>query len=284
MSEVAERAFPSIFHPTDFSASSNQAFEHALKIAVANRSRFSISHVDTKEGDGPEWTDFPHIRSTLERWSLLPKGSPRQAVGDELGVHVKKVERISKNPVESIAGFLETERADLIVLSTAGREGLPRWLRPSFSEALVRRSLVATLFVPAGAKAFVSHDKGEVMLDSILIPTDRKPYPGIGIDIAGGLLKSLKVQSPGIEALYVGDQRDMPAVNPPRDLDCSFEQSARPGNPVDEILRRADETDANLIVMVTEGRHGFLDALRGSTTEQIVRRASCPVLTVPAAG
>ena len=140
------------------------------------------------------------------------------------------------------------------------------------------------MFVPASAKAFISHEKGEVTLDRVLIPTDRKPYPGIGVDITGGILKSLNVPSPTIEALYVGDQVDRPAVNPPRDLDCTFEQTARAGKPVDEILRRADEIKADLIVMVTEGRHGFLDALRGSTTEQIVRRAACPVLTVPAAG
>ncbi|MGI9436252.1 MAG: universal stress protein [Geminicoccaceae bacterium] len=50
----------------------------------------------------------------------------------------------------------------------------------------------------------------------------------------------------------------------------------RPGKAVDEILRTADELEANLIVTVTEGHHVFLDALRGSTTEQIVRRAPLP--------
>jgi nucleotide-binding universal stress UspA family protein len=33
--------------------------------------------------------------------------------------------------------------------------------------------------------------------------------------------------------------------------------------------------------MVTEGSHGFLDALRGSTTQQIIRQAPCPVLAIP---
>ncbi len=284
MSDVSDRAFSSILHPTDFSASSHMAFEHALKIAIANRSRFSISHVEEGKSDGPAWIEFPQIRETLERWGLLPEGSSRHDVGEKLGVHVKKVDRISKTPLEAIVGFFERERADLIVLSTEGREGLPRWLRPSFSEALVRRSLTATLFVPAGTRGFVSKGSGEVRLSRILIPTDRKPYPGIGIDVAGGLLKSLNVPSPKIEALYIGDLANMPAVNPPQDLDCSFEQTVRSGKPVDEILQRADELEADLIVTVTEGHHGFLDALRGSTTEQIVRRAPCPVLAVPAAG
>ncbi|MGI9510674.1 MAG: universal stress protein [Geminicoccaceae bacterium] len=283
MSENSDLAFTSILHPTDFSASSNTAFEHALKIAVANRSRFSISHVDTSKDDGPAWAEFPQIRDSLERWGLLPEGSSRNQVGEQLGVHVKKVGSISKDPLEAIVGFLDSERVDLIVLATEGREGLPRWINPSFSEALVRRSLVATLFIPSGARGFVSHDKGEVTLGRVLIPTDRKPYPGVGIDAAGGLLKSLNVTSPTIEALFIGDASHMPAVKPPHGLDCSFKQDVRRGNPVDEILARATEMDADLIVTVTEGHHGFLDALRGSTTEQIVRRAPCPVLAVPAA-
>ncbi|TMA83757.1 MAG: universal stress protein [Deltaproteobacteria bacterium] len=40
---------------------------------------------------------------------------------------------------------------------------------------------------------------------------------------------------------------------------------------------------ADLIVMATEGRHGVVDALRGSVTERVVRDAPCPVLAVPAA-
>ncbi|MGB1685776.1 MAG: universal stress protein [Pseudomonadales bacterium] len=33
--------------------------------------------------------------------------------------------------------------------------------------------------------------------------------------------------------------------------------------------------------MPTQGRHGFLDALRGSTTEQVMRELQCPLLAVP---
>ena len=284
MPEVSDRAFSSILHPTDFSVSSHAAFEHALKIAVANRSRFNISHVEKEKADGPAWIEFPQIRETLEGWGVLPEGSSRRDVGDKLGVHVKKVDRISKTPLEAIVGFLEREHADLIVLSTEGREGLPRWLRPSFSEALVRRALVSTLFVPAGARGFVSHESGAVKLERILVPMDHKPRPDVGIDVVGGLLRSLNASTPWIDALFVGDTSRTPSINPPQGLNCSFERTVRSGKPVDEILRRAEEMEADLIVTVTEGHHGFLDALRGSTTEQIVRRAPCPVLAVPAAG
>jgi len=50
---------------------------------------------------------------------------------------------------------------------------------------------------------------------------------------------------------------------------------------VRSVLDTARELSADVIVMVTEGRNGFLDALRGSTTEQILRGAKCPVMAVP---
>ena len=55
----------------------------------------------------------------------------------------------------------------------------------------------------------------------------------------------------------------------------------REGSVEQQILKVACDTDADLIVMATEGHHGFMDALRGSTTEHIVRAANCPVLAVP---
>ena len=63
---------------------------------------------------------------------------------------------------------------------------------------------------------------------------------------------------------------------------CTFAHMQREGDVVDEIGAAADLVKADLIVMPTEGRHGVFDALRGSTTERVLRRARCPVLAVPA--
>jgi nucleotide-binding universal stress UspA family protein len=52
------------------------------------------------------------------------------------------------------------------------------------------------------------------------------------------------------------------------------------GDPATEILRVAPEVNADLIVMGTHGRTGLGRLLMGSVAEQIVRKASCPVLTV----
>ena len=56
------------------------------------------------------------------------------------------------------------------------------------------------------------------------------------------------------------------------------------GKPSAEIVRYAAENAVDMIVLGTHGK-GMLDqALFGSTTERVVRRAPCPVLTVPRAG
>jgi nucleotide-binding universal stress UspA family protein len=52
------------------------------------------------------------------------------------------------------------------------------------------------------------------------------------------------------------------------------------GIPYEEILRKADEIGASLIVLGTHGRTGIDHLIFGSTAERVVRSAACPVLTI----
>ncbi len=52
------------------------------------------------------------------------------------------------------------------------------------------------------------------------------------------------------------------------------------GRSVDEIVKAAEEFEADLIIMSTHGYTGFKHAFLGSTTENVVRYAPCPVLTL----
>jgi len=55
---------------------------------------------------------------------------------------------------------------------------------------------------------------------------------------------------------------------------------SRPGSPSHEIVRFAEEQGMDLIVMGTHGRTGIRHLIMGSTAENVVRAAHCPVLTV----
>src|SRR5262249_55474391 len=118
----------SVFHPSDFSEASEIAFVHALKIALVAKAKLTVLHVNASPNT--KWQDFPGVRQTLERWKLLPKGSPRSAVG-RLGIDVEKVMAASKSPVKASLAFLERHSADLIVLAIHQHNGHMRWLEKS---------------------------------------------------------------------------------------------------------------------------------------------------------
>ncbi len=52
------------------------------------------------------------------------------------------------------------------------------------------------------------------------------------------------------------------------------------GTPHVEIVRLADERQADLVVMATHGRGFISHAILGSTAERVIRRSPCPVLVV----
>lgn len=63
-------------------------------------------------------------------------------------------------------------------------------------------------------------------------------------------------------------------------LPDSIELEARIGTPHEEILNYAQEGSYGLIVIGTHGRSGFKRYWVGSVAESVLRRSTCPVLTV----
>jgi nucleotide-binding universal stress UspA family protein len=61
---------------------------------------------------------------------------------------------------------------------------------------------------------------------------------------------------------------------------CATARRVAHGKSYVEILRIAAEDDTDLIVMGVHGRNAADVMLFGSTTNQVVRRATCPVLTM----
>jgi nucleotide-binding universal stress UspA family protein len=52
------------------------------------------------------------------------------------------------------------------------------------------------------------------------------------------------------------------------------------GNPVEQILKQAEEKNCDLIVMGTHGQGTLADAMMGSTARRVLRRSKKPVLVV----
>jgi len=267
----------SIFHPSDFSKPSELAFAHALAIALFRKTELVIMHAGgDRVGD---WAQFPPVRKTLERWEVLPPGSPRSAVYEKLSMSVTKVSA-KGNPVEASIRQIEKQKPDLVVLATRGRNGLPLWLKPSISQAIARRTSAMTLFVPSGCRGIVSME-GEIQLRRILLPIDHHPDPHKAMVRAVRAAEVFGEDAVEMIVLHVNGGGTLPNFERPQSKACSWKEMRREGEVAATILEAAN--DADMIVMATEGRHGIVDAMRGSVTERVVRGASCPVLAVPAA-
>jgi nucleotide-binding universal stress UspA family protein len=268
----------SIFHPSDFSVASEIAFAHALKIALAARAKLTLLHVEGSSS--AEWQDFPGVRQTLERWGLIPKGSPKSAVR-QLGIEVEKVLACNDDPVEECLGFLERHPEDLIVLAVRQQKGHMRWLQKSVGKPVARAAGQMTLFIPHGIEGFVSRQDGSISLRNILIPVTSKPRPQPSLDAAARLIRSLRLPAGVVTLLYVGAAGKAPAVKVPEDTNWAWNSLVKLGVPADVILQTAKQFRADLIIMTTDGPEGFLDGLRGSTSERVLRKAHCPVVNLP---
>ena len=271
----------SIVHPTDFSPASERAFVHALAIALLRQTRLALLHVGKDEH--ARWNEFPQVRATLERWNLLKPDSAKEDVVAELGVRVSKNALSGRSPVDALMSYLERVPADLLVVATEGRDGPARWLHGSVAETMARRSKTMTLFVPNQApRGFVSPADGSLSLSNVLVPVDRSPDPAAAIEFARRVAEVGGDERVTITLLHVGPENGMPHIAPADGKRSSFRRMVREGDPVEQILAAADEIEADLIVMPTAGRTGVFDALRGSTTERVLRSAPCPLLAVPA--
>jgi nucleotide-binding universal stress UspA family protein len=189
--------------------------------------------------------------------------------------------------------------ADLVVMATHGRSGFDRLLLGSVTEKVLRRAPCPVLTVPGapGRAAGLS-------LERILCAVDFSPASlqalGFALDLArraDGAVTVVHV----IEWLAEEDPREFRHFDVPefrrglmedtaKTLETLIAQQQLPprgararvaaGRAYREILGIAAEDDANLIVIGAQGRGGAALTPFGSTTQQVVRAAACPVLTV----
>jgi len=146
-SEAVMFAFKTILHPTDFSASSEHAFQLAASLARDHGAHLIILHVDPPtRGVGPAMVVPPtppgvYNDQLWEEFRRLTASDPRIRE-----VHIK-TELITGDPITEILEIARERDCDLIVMGTHGRTGLSRLLMGSVAEAVLRRASCPVLTV-----------------------------------------------------------------------------------------------------------------------------------------
>lgn len=259
---------------TDFSAEGEQAFYTALALAVAYRARLEILHV-SRPGHRAEWENFPRVRDVLARWGLLAPGAAQEEVYDRLGVEIGKIEIHSHDAAAGISEFVVKHEPDLLVAASHGRTGLNWWLAGSVALETLRRTALPTLLIGPGAKPFVNAATGAITLSRVLFPVAVSPSPVLAAATLSALMGEAALSPHFVHVVETAQSFDtvrqaMPGVQ------------RLEGDVVPQILAAAAQINAGMIVMPTAGHQGFMDALRGSTTQRVLHEATCPVLALPA--
>jgi nucleotide-binding universal stress UspA family protein len=193
--------------------------------------------------------------------------------------------------------------ADLIVTPTHGRTGLKHFFLGSTAERLVQHS-PCPVFV--AKKPLLSASRtGPLRIDKILVPVDFSRCSFDELEYAIQLASTFAAKIFVLNAVYLGyaytpdgfamydlgvleeaerkfAEREMAKfVRRAKFGRVKFETAVEIGPPVDYICAFAQNNGIDLIVIPTHGRTGFEHVMIGSTAEQVVRRASCPVWVVP---
>jgi nucleotide-binding universal stress UspA family protein len=201
-------------------------------------------------------------------------------------------------PAQEIVRAATRLPADLIVIGTHGTTGFEHLMLGSIAERVVRASRVPVLTVPPRAQA-----TSKLPFQEVLCPVDFSSCSREAVRIALSVaeegdanLTILHVLERVGEAPIATRHFNVPefrreyrqwAVDElqsmlPEDTADRCRPTTRvvEGKAYGEILNAAAADGADLIVMGVHGRNPLDLMLFGSTTNQVVRRATCPVLTV----
>ncbi|MFO0774254.1 MAG: universal stress protein [Nitrospiraceae bacterium] len=269
-----------IVHPTDLTAVGAAAHRHALALALAARAQLTLLHVEPGTGTA-DFDAFPLVRPELIRWGRLQEGASQAEVLG-LGLSVKKLQVVADEPARGVVDYLATHPADIVVLATHRREGLSGWLRRSVAEPIARGVSAPTLCVPEGVSGFIEETSGTVRMQRVLLPVSHSDRAQLAADSLARLGDWLTCNRLAVQTLHIDGSHMPPTYRPPERTGWTCTSTHRCGDVVAEILRAAKDHQADLVVMVTEGRVSWSDTFSGSTTEQVLRQAPCPVLILPA--
>lgn len=146
--------------------------------------------------------------------------------------------------------------------------------------AIPTKILVPTDFGAAGAAAlaYACELARTVHATVCVLHVVDDPYPG-GVDVERFHRGSAAIEQ--LEAAARHDLEELVHRRGMRQVGATYE--LRRGSPARQILARLQErSDIDLVVMGMRRRRGLSRLVCGSLVDDIVRRAPCPVVTVPA--
>jgi nucleotide-binding universal stress UspA family protein len=291
-------AIEQVLCPVDFSAISDRALAHAAALARRHSSKLLVLNVVplapvpfeplASEPVAP----YP-LHSMLEQ--IERRAEPLRSSGLTVDTLVRE-----GGIVRTVLAEAERLPVDLIVMGSHGISGFERLVMGSVAEKVLRKAPCPVLSVGPPAVEGDPVARRPVRFTRVLCPIDfsepsiRALEYALSIaDDASALLVLLyvreKVVYPFLPAKRTFSEvaldramaQRLEALLPANVQEfCTPQVLIRHGRPHEEIREQAEEMAADAIVVGVHGRSLLERFVFGSVTSQLVRSASCPVLTV----
>lgn len=299
------RQFSHVLCPLDFSETSLRATTYAKAFAHWHGATLTLLHVvptlDTAIEPAVGMDEAERILMATSRDAVLAElrrlpGPPVQndrtsLVADSGVVHT------------TILRHAATLPADLLVMGTHGRSGFSRLFLGSVTERVVRNAPCPVLTVPPApgtgtalpvvfknilcgvdfsppsiaalqwALELGRQSGGRVtVLHAIEFLHEPEPSPFLDLDLAKYHRQAIKRAGEWLHARLSGEPQTW----------CAIDEVVVVGRGAQQLLSRSADGGADLIVMGAQGAGGIELMLSGSTSQPVLRGATCPVLSVPA--
>ncbi len=277
-----------ILVPTDFSKEAAIATDLAFDIAKKSGADLILFHVveegsDTSSSfnvEGQVATKASGI-DRLFMIKLIEKSRKQlqKAVSDPRlsAVRVEGLMRVG-NPYHGMRTIIAEQKADLVIMGTAGRTGVDGMVIGSNTEKIIRTSRCPVLTVQK--KPLTSNFKNIVFATSM--STSEEVFAKVvkrTQEIYGSTIHLVRINTPGdfqrdyiVKGYMEKFAKKLQLKNFTLNIfnDLSVEEG---------IIRFSDSVNADLIAMATHGRSGFAHVIAGSVAEDVASHSARPVLT-----
>lgn len=272
-----------IIIPVDFGEQSLIAVRQSFNMAKLTNSELTLLHViDNDLMDVLQSRIF--AKSDLQAQHLA--GVKQQL--DDLAEQIRKESGLTVNTrilegkiYDAIVDVSAEDDAGLVIMGTMGAVGLKKKILGSNASRVVREAVCPVITIKGKEHRFgIKH---------ILLPLDltkeTKEKVNKAINIArmfGSVIHIVTIVESGDEFITNKLSRQMDQVSDhiqQSGIECTTE-FVEGGDVVDEILKVAERTQSDLIMIMTQQEIGFTELFISSAAQEIINRSEVPVLSI----
>lgn len=279
--------FWKVLFPTDFSDYANRTLTCFSDIPGVKEAVL-LHVVDATTPSRRGWTHGPEI----EKAKIYLEEEKKRL--EQLGVKAKTVVNVimEGNVAGEILKVASDEAASLIVINAHGKSLIKEILLGSVASNVIRRAKIPVLLIRHSlAKELMDevHEKYcRKIFAKVLFPTDFsvnslsvlpeiKAVKPDSVVLAHVVTRGETVEE--LDANVAEARKKLEKIKDDLEKEgIKAEVDVHVGNPVLELLKITEDYDVSLITIPSHGIGRLKEALLGSTTEEIIRKASRPVL------